>query len=258
MKSIRKVLGGLLLIVGFIALFNLLHAQETATPLQSGAVSTVDWNTVSDEQVLLEAVEQTPAIPADEATNGNTFWSASHAPGSAEPFPPFPGNVNNLPAWPLWSVGNPGSNVVYLLSDENFDYTAPRRHHRTRQQASLSSSLSSAGSSMAMAMDMNPADGGDDTNDDGDTNSYAGANFSPMPITTNDLWLQLVCITNQTASLIIHPPWNVTNGICDLWYCTNLTAPISWQWLLRSDPGQTNLIVPNATDAHGFYRLSLI
>jgi hypothetical protein len=81
--------------------------------------------------------------------------------------------------------------------------------------------------------------------------------FSPMLAVydTNALWLEIITVTNHTASLVIHPPWNVTNEVYDLLYCTNLVPPIAWQWLLRTDPGQTNLIVPNATDAQGFYRL---
>jgi hypothetical protein len=80
--------------------------------------------------------------------------------------------------------------------------------------------------------------------------------FQPMAFTTNNLWLQMLSVTDGTANLVIYPPWNVSNGVYDLLYCTNLASPTSWQWLLRSDPGQTNLAVANATDAQGFYRLS--
>ena len=75
--------------------------------------------------------------------------------------------------------------------------------------------------------------------------------------TTNDLWLQILSmsLSNATAHLVIHPPWNVTNGVYDLLYCTNLAPPISWQWLLRTDPGQTNLTAVHAASAQGFYRL---
>ena len=75
-------------------------------------------------------------------------------------------------------------------------------------------------------------------------------------IDTNRLWLEMITVTNRTASLVIHPPWNVTNEVYDLHYCTNLAPPIAWRWLLRSYPRVTNLIVPNAKDAQGFYRLS--
>jgi hypothetical protein len=47
----------------------------------------------------------------------------------------------------------------------------------------------------------------------------------------------------------------VTNDVYDLLYTTDLALPISWQWILRTDPGQTNLVVSNAFDPQGFYRL---
>ena len=97
-----------------------------------------------------------------------------------------------------------------------------------------------------------PPGGGGGTNDD-----FNGATrYGPTP-TTNDLWLELRSVSMATgaANLVIHPPWNVTSGVYELLYCTNLAPPISWQWLLRTDPGQTNLTVYNATDPQGFYRL---
>ena len=81
--------------------------------------------------------------------------------------------------------------------------------------------------------------------------------FFSATFTTNDLWLEITGETNTTAYLVIHPPWNVTNGVYDLQYCTNLASPIQWQWVLRTDPGQTNLVVNNAVDVQGFYRLGL-
>jgi hypothetical protein len=46
---------------------------------------------------------------------------------------------------------------------------------------------------------------------------------------TNDLWLEILTLTNATAFLTIHPPWNVSNGVYDLLYTTNLTPTIAWQ-----------------------------
>src|SRR5665213_1361470 len=84
-----------------------------------------------------------------------------------------------------------------------------------------------------------------------------GSGFSPLFLTdTNDLWLEMVTVTNGVAALVIHPPWDQTNSVYDLRYCTNLDPPLAWQWLLRSDPGQTNLFVANATDAAGFYQVT--
>src|ERR1017187_6051517 len=71
-----------------------------------------------------------------------------------------------------------------------------------------------------------------------------GFSFQAQVFTTNDLYLQMVAVTNHTASMVVHPPWNMTN-VYDLFYTTNLLPPINWQWLLRSEAGETNLIVPN-------------
>ena len=79
--------------------------------------------------------------------------------------------------------------------------------------------------------------------------------FFSATFTTNDLWLEITGETNSTAYLVIHAPWNVTNGVYDLLYTTNLASPIQWQWVLRTDPGQTNVVASNAVDAQGFYRL---
>jgi sugar lactone lactonase YvrE len=73
---------------------------------------------------------------------------------------------------------------------------------------------------------------------------------------TNNLWLQ-VQMTNTTVSLAIHPPWNVTNGVYDLFYTTNLAPPSTWAWVLRCAPGQTNLTVTGLIDPQGFFILGL-
>lgn len=89
----------------------------------------------------------------------------------------------------------------------------------------------------------------------GGSGDYSPAN-TLITIDTNRLWLQMITVTNQTASLVAHPPWNVSNQVYDLLYTTNLASQASWRWLLRSYPNQTNLIVPNAADPQGLYRLS--
>jgi hypothetical protein len=223
MKLIKNVFNGLFILAGIIALSSLLHAQDTANPLQAA----------TDLDAMLQAVEATTPLPADTATDYGIFYSAQHAPGSDDEWPPLPGNIRSVPVWPL-------GNDFYLLDDLGLDYSAPQTH-----------SLARGG--VIHEMDLpGPGDGGDG----GDTNG----DYTPDPIpeivfTTNQLWLQIIGVTNTTAYLWIHQPWNVTNGVYDLLYCTNITAPIAWQWVLRTDPGQTNLVVSNAVDGVGLYAL---
>jgi IgGFc binding protein len=158
------------------------------------------------------------------ALEETTPLPASDAPTSGnfytiqhgEAWPPLPGDTMDLPFWDL-------GGGFYLLDDTNVDYDA-------LQAEAASAHLHRV--------------------DDG-----FSPDFSPMSFTTNDLWLQITGVTNGIASLVIHPPSGVTNGVYDLEYTTNLAGTISWQWLLRTDPGQTNLAVPNATDMQGYYRL---
>ena len=56
---------------------------------------------VSDTQVMLNAVEATTPISfatLPQNQRNGTFWSAQHAPGSREQWPPLPGNA--------WVTGN--------------------------------------------------------------------------------------------------------------------------------------------------------
>ncbi len=106
----------------------------------------------------------------------------------------------------------------------------------------------------AMAMDsadLNPGDAGTNSGDGGYSPMFGGS----YGFDTNQLWLQIIGVTNGAASLVIHPPAGQSNGVYDLYYTTGIDAPVAWQWLLRTEAGQTNLLVSNATNAQGFYEI---
>ncbi len=58
------------------------------------------------------------------------------------------------------------------------------------------------------------------------TISLTSANLQPPVFTTNDLWLEVSGVSNATAYLVIHIPWNETNGVYDLFGTTNLSANV--------------------------------
>ena len=78
----------------------------------------------------------------------------------------------------------------------------------------------------------------------------AGFNYS-----TNDLWLEILAVTNSTATLIIHAPG--TNAY-DLFRTFELTpAPFTnavWRWVAKGTNGQT-LVFPNARCWQALYVL---
>jgi hypothetical protein len=104
MKSIGSFLCG----AGILfALSGFLHAQDATTTVDS----------MTDLEVMLQAVESVQPMPASSLPDAGTYWSAQHAPGSAEEWPPLPSNFGCS----AWSLGGDG---VYLLDDTNVDYDA--------------------------------------------------------------------------------------------------------------------------------------
>jgi IgGFc binding protein len=208
------------LTVGLLVVFTFaLRAQTTATTIKAGtfalnATNIASLESFSDAQ--LKAVMQTLAATPLIAPSvlPNGGMSGNYYSLVHPDFPPMPGDVRQIP---VWNLGPNGDSEIYLLDD----------------------------------LDYPPAPGDGGTNGDGGGMNF---NFQPLVFTSNDLWLQLLSVTNGTANLIIHPPWNHVGDVYNLLYCTNLASP-DWQWLRRTDPGQTNLAVANATDAQGFYRL---
>lgn len=114
MKSVRSLLVGTLFGIGLIVGLHLLPAQETATSNPNG-LTVQELNSMSDLQVMLQAIESVPPIPAASVPKVGTFYSAQHPPGSRLSWPPLPGNDNQLPVWNL-------GDGVYLLDDRNVDY----------------------------------------------------------------------------------------------------------------------------------------
>jgi hypothetical protein len=90
MKTIRHLLIGTV-ITGSLAA-SLLRAQEAATPVQAG-VASQSVNSMSDTEVMLQAIESVPPAPAATLQRGGTFYSAQHAPGTRFAWPPLPGNL---------------------------------------------------------------------------------------------------------------------------------------------------------------------
>jgi len=199
MKKPLSILAGVVFTLGLIFI---LHAQETATPVQMDTASVA---AMSDTEVLLQAVELTPPMPPQDATNGSTFYAAQHAPGSAEEWPPLPANIFNIPSWDL-------GGGTYLLDDRGFVWG--------RKKVKPRITISSNGMIPVMsAMDLNPGDAS--TNDDG---SYFPA-YTNTPIDTNGLWLQIFSVSNGTAYLSLN---HATDEVYEVMSRTNLISP-GWQ-----------------------------
>ena len=148
-------------------------------PVQSGAIAAADWTSASDLQVMLQAVEMMPTVSADSLPRSGTFYSAQHAPGSPQPWPPLPGNPNGLPAWNL-------GDGVYLLNDAQVDYSMP----------SVTASI--AGGKMMAAdgpMPLGAGGGGDGTN------GFYSDSFNFNPDYGSNLWIAPVSLASGYSRL---------------------------------------------------------
>ncbi|HTV43228.1 MAG TPA: hypothetical protein VMF08_21875 [Candidatus Sulfotelmatobacter sp.] len=168
-----------------------LHAQDT----------NVDWGAASDDQVILQAIEQTTPVPSNDVPFFATFYSAQHSPISAQPWPPLPADIFGLSSWNL------GSNV-WLVDDVGFDYNA----------------LSAQTSQSMMAMDADPPLPG---GDDGGTNilSPGGVDIAPFDPGTN-LWIAQEAISGGNFTGILS---NTIPGVSyQLLYANSLSHPVQW------------------------------
>jgi len=119
MKPVKNIPASLFVLVGFVALVSLLHAQSIATLTQSGTASmtTTDVSAMSDLEVEVKAIEMTTPLPVSSVPVDGNFYSTQHLPGTANEWPPLPENIFGLSAWPL-------GDGFYLLDDTNVDYVA--------------------------------------------------------------------------------------------------------------------------------------
>jgi len=236
MKKTQVVSAGIAFV---LAITFSLRGQGTVPATPAGTISLSAPNirslgTLSDAQLgeLLDVLAATPTIAAEDLPCGGivgNFYSLAHPN-----WPPFPADIRQIPVWKL----NSDSGASFYLLDD-LDYLES----------------SAAGRMMAIDPPLPPGFGNGGTNGIGSFSS----NIQPQVFTTNDLWLQITGTTNTgtalTAHLVIHSPWNVTNGVYGLYFKTNLAVPDNWTWLLRNVPGQTNLLVTNLPPMQGFFRL---
>ena len=235
MKSI-----GTVLLAGMMFLPSLLKAQA----LQPAPDSVVQ---------IAADMAGLPLVPPAQVPPFGTFWLLS--PGGisgiiAAPLPCPPID----PTLPVYAVTPFGE---YLVDDTHGQVLPNAPSGQTVTSATASSAVSAQANAVAnLITEIQTAQVNPDTGTQLAPNGLTGGADSPLVLDPDQLWLEMVAVTNQTASLVIHPPAGVSNEVYELLYSTNLLTPLTnWQWVLRSYPNDTNLIVPNASDAQGFYRL---
>ena len=259
------------------ALAGLLASAVTTTVAQSQPSQQPPDSVVA---VVADA-QGLPLVPPDQIPFFGTFWEVrSSLPclTAPLPFPPFDTNT------PVYAIGDPGAGGQFLVDETAGQVISPqaqsgRRALRSMTTASilqaqaeeLQTFIAQVQARQAYAQarangQMSPLSDGPPTPGEGGggTNGWEGGGTSldAKFYTTNDLWLEIVTVTNFTGFFVVHPPEaEATNGVYDLFMTTNLSPNVpglnltNWLWLLRTDPGETNLIVPDLWAEQAYFML---
>ena len=221
-----------------------------------------------------------PFVPPDQRPVFGTFWEVrSSLPciTAPLPFPPLD------PATPVYAIGDSAAGGQFLVDQTAGQVVSPQAQFGRRALRSMSTDsilqaqaeelqtfvaqvqarqayaqLRASGQMSLSDGPPIPGEGG------GGTNGWegGGTTFDAKFYTTNDLWLEIVTLTNATGFFIVHPPEaEATTGVYDLFMTTNLSPNVpglnltNWLWLLRTDPGETNLIVPDLWADQAYFML---
>jgi hypothetical protein len=221
--NIKSVVIAVVLSAAGMAGMMLAHAQQTTTPVQGGATSlteaNVDWSSASDLEVMLLAVESVTPAPASSASRFGTFYSAQHAPGTRNAWPPLPSNARRVPVWNL-------GDGVYLIDDRQINYEA------------LDTAAATTTMTMSMSVNAKPMGGG----------------FSPADLTSGLPFLTIAPTgTNQFLITIINA---VSGNTYDIYTTPVLGDTMNYPWTAAAigASGQTNFTVNMGPYSTGFFR----
>ena len=222
-----------------------------------------------------------PFVPPDQRPVFGTFWEVrSSLPciTAPLPFPPLD------PATPVYAIGDSAAGGQFLVDQTAGQVVSPQAQFGRRALRSMSTDsilqaqaeklqtfVAQVQARQAYAQlrangQMSPLSDGPPTPGEGGsggTNEWGGGiTFNAYQYTSNDLWLEIVTVTNLTGFFVVHPPEaEATTGVYDLFMTTNLSPNVpglnltNWLWLLRTDPGETNLIVPDLWADQAYFML---
>ncbi|HVM49585.1 MAG TPA: immunoglobulin domain-containing protein [Candidatus Acidoferrum sp.] len=215
---------------------------------------------------VVAAAQALPLVSAQSLPPFGTYWQAGNSlpcVGAPLPWPPTDPNA------PVYAVGD--QFLVDLTAGPLVGPLPAAYHNRTLSAADYAAIVQSQATELESFVAQLQAQQlsalaardlalfGGDTNmpplppgGDGGPGDPGGFNYNTNRPGTNDLWLEFVSLSlsDATATLVVHPPAaEATTGVYDLFMSTNLSPTVpglnltNWTWLLRTDPGASNLSV---------------
>ncbi len=200
------------------------------------------------EQPPLPPPLDLPLLAPEKVPETGNFFSAAHA----DAWPPLPFNY----------LATNADVLVYSLA-EAFGKTSGLPFYLIDDRAYVQAKMEAEQEQLALQM-LEAAARGEKL--DKFTESAAGephVGYRGLTPMTNDLLLDIEDATNGIVSLTVLNPTSLTNNpVWDLYATTNLGVEVSglngtnWTWVLRTDPGQTNLLVAMLSATEEYFRLA--
>ena len=236
MKRPLAVWAGFVSILGLIFI---LHAQETAMPVQSATPDSI-------VQFTADAQGLSQVSPLD-LPRGGTFWVIMPGYGGGVTALPYPCLTPALAGLPVYGV----TDNAFLVDDTGGQVMAgTQRAGRMAANMTVESALESQASAvvnlintvqgaqlrqMARSMGMSgPMPGAGGGGGDGTNGFYSDSFYYSPP--TNGLFLELTNVSGGLAYLNLH---NATNQVYEIWSKTNL-SDASWDIEMELWPTDTN------------------
>ncbi|GIX50708.1 MAG: hypothetical protein KatS3mg132_902 [Limisphaera sp.] len=189
-------------------------------------------------------VQKLKPVPPHLVPPVGTFWLLAK---DDPPWPFLPPVAVDF-GLPVYAVEGEGS---FVVDDRSVDYAALARLEAELEAAELLLGLRPAVGPGA-ARDGRPKLQG--------VAASGGVTAAGSPPPSEGVWLELVRAIDQALALVVHTP--TPGGVYDLFATTNLSPAVpgwnltNWFWVLRTQPGQTNLAVTNLIGTECYFRLA--
>lgn len=209
----------------------------------------------AQEKILTEEVFDQPPLPPplnlplmspEEVPESGNFISAAHD------WPPLPFNYlstnSEVKVYSLAEAFGKTSGMPFYLIDDRA-WVQAKEQAEQEQLALQMLEAAARGEKLDKFTESTPEE---------PHVAYRG--LTPM---TNDLQIDIEDATNGIVSLTVLNPTSMTNNpVWDLYATTNFGVEVSglngtnWTWLLRTEPGQTNLLVAMLSETEEYFRLA--
>ena len=217
---------------------NTLKSRILSAGLLLPIIAICCWHAFAQDRTIRLEVGVATLAPLDlplmddaAVPDTGTFWSAQRL----DDFPPYPFNP-----FKSSDLGFDLDLPVYSLGKDTFLYDDRSVNYDKLDKLRLALHLAELAAS-GLSLDEVAAP------------KISARGLAPL---ADDLQLDIEDATNGVVSLTVLNPISLTNSpVWDVFGISSLSES-NWTWLVRTEPGQTNLLVPMLSEVESYYRLA--